>query len=382
LAAKAPPDPPPAFLFAYRGLKSVAIAIGFVVTVIGVMSLMNLVTGNGWVQVVVALVVAIAVPAFIADRFLPHDDEVRVPGLVSDVFALVLFGLALLFVVVARPLLVKEADRFSAAGSRTLARLTFFFAGVHAEEAPAATPSASPSASGSGSSSASLAPLPSGSAPVAPGHHPERTAAELFKEWAPSVVSIKVKLAAGTGGGTGFAVDDAGTIATNHHVIAGASDVRVKLLSGKWLENVELLTEDTQQDLALLKIDLQGEALKAVYLGDSGYVTVGERAVSIGNPLGLEHTLTDGLVSSRRMIEGRAFIQMSVPVSPGNSGGPLFNMRGEVIGVTVAQFTGGMFGGAQNLNLAVPVNALRGLITGNYPKRHKFGGKDDAPGTW
>jgi len=372
----------------HRGLKLVAIAIGFVVTIIGLMSVMNLITGNGWVQVLVALVVAIALPAFIADRFLPHDDEVPVPGLVSDVFAMVLFGSALLFVVAARPLLVREADRFSAAGSRTLAKLTFFLAGVHAEEAPS-SPSVSPSGSSSSSSSSSgragagsaLVPWPGGSGSVAPPNRPERSPAEIFKEWAPSVVSIKVKLGGGTGGGTGFAVDDQGTIATNHHVIAGASDVRVKLMSGKWIEDVELLVEDTQQDLALLKVDLHGETIKPVYLGDSGYVTVGERAVSIGNPLGLEHTLTDGLVSSRRMIEGRAFIQMSVPVSPGNSGGPLFNMRAEVIGVTVAQITGGMFGGAQNLNLAVPVNVLRGMITGNYPKRHKFG-KDDAPGTW
>ncbi len=377
--------PPLAFLFVHRVLKALAIGVGFVVTVIGLMSLLDLVTHNGWVQAVVALVVAVALPAFIADRFLPKDDEVPVPGLVSDVFALVLFGLGLLFVVAARPLLLREADRFSAGGSRTMARLTYLLAGVRAEELPSASTSgsaASPSGSVSGAASNSAEPAPSGSASARPRLGPEKSPAELFKDWAPSVVSIKVKLASGAGGGTGFAVDDVGTLATNHHVIAGASEVRIKLLDGKWLEEVELLADDPQQDLALLRVELHGASLKSTYLGDSSYATVGERAVSIGNPLGLEHTLTDGLVSARRMIEGHAFIQMSVPVSPGNSGGPLFNMRGEVIGVTVAQITGGFFGNAQNLNLAVPVNALRSMITGNYPKRRKFNGKDDAPGTW
>jgi S1-C subfamily serine protease len=107
-------------------------------------------------------------------------------------------------------------------------------------------------------------------------------------------------------------------------------------------------------------------------LGDSDAVVVGERAISIGNPLGLEHTLTDGLISSRRIYEGKQWIQMSVPVSPGNSGGPLFNMRGEVVGVTTAQIGGG-FARAQNLNLAVPVNALKKLIRSEYPQRRKFG---------
>ena len=139
-------------------------------------------------------------------------------------------------------------------------------------------------------------------------------------------------------------------------------------------------------DLASLKIDptkpADGTAgeVGAVTLGDSDKIVVGERAVSIGNPLGLEHTLTDGLVSSRRMYEGRAWIQMSVPVSPGNSGGPVFNMHGEVIGITTAQL-GGVFGRAQNLNLAVPVNELKKLIKTDYPGRRKIGESGSA-GRW
>ena len=117
-------------------------------------------------------------------------------------------------------------------------------------------------------------------------------------------------------------------------------------------------------------------------LGDSDKVVVGERAISIGNPLGLEHTLTDGLVSSRRMYEGRAWIQMSVPVSPGNSGGPLFDMHGEVIGITTAQLGGGAFGRAQNLNLAVPVNELKKMIKPEYPGRRKVGEPGGNAGRW
>jgi len=88
--------------------------------------------------------------------------------------------------------------------------------------------------------------------------------------------------------------------------------------------------------------------------------------------LGLEHTLTDGLISARRLYEGRQWIQISVPISPGNSGGPLFNMRGEVVGINTAQL-GGPMARAQNLNLAVPVNELKRLMKPNYPNKRKLG---------
>jgi len=195
------------------------------------------------------------------------------------------------------------------------------------------------------------------------------------------VVTIFVRGAAGDGGGTGFVIDKNGTIVTNHHVIDEAKNVKIKLFGGASYTDVELLTDDANVDLAILRVDptkpSEGAASEfpAVTLGDSDVIVVGERAVSIGNPLGLEHTLTDGLVSSRRMYEGRAWIQMSVPVSPGNSGGPLFDMHGEVIGITTAQI--GSTGRAQNLNLAVPVNELKKLIKADYPSKRKFG---DASG--
>ena len=198
------------------------------------------------------------------------------------------------------------------------------------------------------------------------------------------MVSIAVKRSGADAGGTGFLVGEE-IVATNHHVIEGALAVQVKFMSGEKFTRIELLADDSQQDLALLRIDFSaGDAgvrpqAKALALGDSEAVAVGERVLSIGNPLGLEHTLTDGLVSARRVFEGRNWIQTSAPVSPGNSGGPLFDMRGEVIGVTTAQL--GFFARGQNLNLAIPVNALKAMIKPSWPQR-RWIGDEATPGRW
>jgi S1-C subfamily serine protease len=284
---------------------------------------------------------------------------------------------------------VTEGDRLAAGGIGALARLTYFFAGVRpefpSESLPPKGATVQPSDAGApeGSATGTSTPGPVDAGALAPSAAAatEETPAQLFKEWAPSVVCIQVELDQGEGGGTGFAIDDSGTIATNHHVISGARSVKVKLFSGKWVEQVDLLTEDHDADLALLRIKTS-EPLKPVSLGDSDAVTVGERIIAIGNPLGLEYTLTDGLVSSRRILEGKPMIQMSVPVSPGNSGGPVINMHGQVIGVTTLQITGGPFGRAQNLNMAVPIKALRALIKPEYPGRRTFGNDASAPSTW
>jgi S1-C subfamily serine protease len=202
-------------------------------------------------------------------------------------------------------------------------------------------------------------------------------------------VTIFVKGRGGEeGSGTGFVIDREGTIATNHHVINRGQTVVIKFHNGAQFGGADVLVDVEAVDLALLRIDLEHPAdagpradVAPLTLGDSDAVIVGERAISIGNPLGLEHTLTDGLVSARRLYESRAWIQMSVPVSPGNSGGPLFNLRGEVIGITTQQVLGGVAGRAQNLNLAVPVNELKKLISPTYPTRRKFG-EHGAQGRW
>ena len=182
----------------------------------------------------------------------------------------------------------------------------------------------------------------------------------------------------GMGGGTGFLIDRKGTIVTNSHVIHDSKGVQVKLKAGDWVKKVYLLSEDEEADLALIRIPAS-KLPEPLVLADSNNIKVGEHLVSIGNPLGLEHTLTDGLVSARRMLNGRKWIQMSTPISPGNSGGPIFNMQGEVVGVTTAAI-GGMFTGAQNLNLAVPINELKKMIKGKYPEQRSIGADDSQ--TW
>ena len=393
-------------------VKGIALLIGFVGTTLSLMAAVGAFTENGYVRVLTALAVAFVIPLVIADRLLP-DDPKRARGLVSDVVALFWLGFALLFAGalgnVTKGLLTREADRLTSSGWVNLARVTYLLAGVTASipEPVAAIPdplaagsgpaadagdASSPDAAGSLAShaatddAAAADAAPEASAPTAP--RGEKTPAELFKELSPSVVTIFVKGQQETmqGGGTGFLIDGSGTIATNHHVIAGSKQIRIKFQNGAVFDEIELLVDDSTADLALLRIDPSkssdgGPKVEAppVVLGDSDKVVVGEKAISIGNPLGLEHTLTDGLISSRRLYEGRAWIQMSVPVSPGNSGGPLFNMRGEVIGVTTAQIGAG-FGRAQNLNLAVPVNDLKKLIRSEYPQRRKFG--ESSSSSW
>ncbi len=382
------------FRIAHGWLKAVCILAGFAVTVLSLMAVVGALTANGWVRVIVAIVVALAIPALIADRLRPKDDPIGALGLPSDIYAVFLLGLAVAFLAVPRmrPLLLREADRETTGGAATVARMTYFLAGVR----PTNTVEESPSPTASSSESSSPpAPPPSPAPPRTDGglagagadastaKPPERSPADLFRDLAPTVVTIMGKEADGEGGGTGFLLDDQGTVATNHHVVEGAREVRIKLFSGTWVENddIEVLDDNRTDDLVLMRIHTK-EKLKAVDLGDSDGVTVGEHVISIGNPLGLEDTLTDGLVSARRMYEGRQFIQMSAPVSPGNSGGPLFNMQGQVIGITTAQVAGGLFGRAQNLNLAVPINTLKPMIQSDYPKRHRLGKDGSNPGTW
>jgi S1-C subfamily serine protease len=327
----------------------------------------------------------------LVDRLLPDDDPARAKGLPGDVFALTWLGLTLTFAVplhgVSGKLLTTEGDRLTRSGVSPLAKAAYWLAGVDTAHAATADPDPASSATGSASASSS-APTPQGSAvpPAADAGAPppkkekeegDLTPSELFKKLAPAVVTVSIKAMMGEGGGTGFLIDEEGTIVTNHHVIEMAKELSIHFMNGAIYEDVELLAEDSAQDLALLRVELakpkEGKSpddVEKLVLGDSDKVVVGERAIAIGNPLGLDHTLTDGIISARRVFQGRHWIQMSVPISPGNSGGPLFDMKGKVIGVTTAK-VGGPFG--ENLNLAVPVNALKQMIKPSYPGRRKFG---------
>ena len=391
-------------LLVYRLLKLAAFVLALPSAVIAGMALIGAVTDNGYARLLGALLVMLAAPLFVADRLLPDHDPARARGLVSDVCAvtwsLVVFVVAGLANGSTRPLLAREGDRLVSAGYGTMATVAYVLAGVRAEgaAAPAIGGSASASSSAAGPASAAApSAVPSGSssaaAPPKPrGDRPgDKTPAELFKEVSPTVVALTAQSARGVeGGGTGFVIDRAGIIATNHHVIDRAALVKVKFQNGAVFEAQELLVDDATLDLALLRIDPAAPRdggppfdAAALSLANSDDVVVGERAVVIGNPLGLEHTLSDGLVSSRRMWRGRAWIQFSAPIGNGNSGGPVFNLRGEVIGVATASLSAFEHGAAvaQNLNLAVPINELRKLIRTEYPGRRKLG-DEAAAGRW
>jgi hypothetical protein len=144
-------------------------------------------------------------------------------------------------------------------------------------------------------------------------------------------------------------------VITNLHVITGASRVSVFDAAGGQHDCPGTLGVDTANDLALLKCET---GLSPVRLGDPGKVVIGDQVVAIGNPRGLQGTVSDGIVSGIRNLDGRSYIQTTAPISPGSSGGGLFAMDGALVGITTA-----MVMDAQNLNLAVPANLVKILIS-------------------
>ncbi|MBV9789174.1 MAG: trypsin-like peptidase domain-containing protein [Chloroflexi bacterium] len=172
--------------------------------------------------------------------------------------------------------------------------------------------------------------------------------------------------------GSGFLLDAQGHIVTNNHVVEGATVIEVSFTNGLVVEASEVVT-DPDSDLAVIKVDTLPEGVQPLPLGDSGQVLVGQRAIAIGNPFGLQTTLTVGVVSARgRTVQNRQavgggsysiadVIQTDAAINPGNSGGPLFNSRGEVIGVNTAiRSEGGTFEG---VGFAVPSNTVKKVST-------------------
>jgi len=158
--------------------------------------------------------------------------------------------------------------------------------------------------------------------------------------------------------GSGLIVHEDGYIITNAHVVAQTTDVRVTFADGRQVA-AELVASDLQHDLALLKIDVT-RPLPHLRLGSSDDLMVGETVIAIGNPLGLQHTVTAGIVSAlnRKLYFGEnttydGLIQTDAAINPGNSGGPLLNVNGEVIGINTA-----IRGDAQNVGFAIPVNRV------------------------
>lgn len=175
---------------------------------------------------------------------------------------------------------------------------------------------------------------------------------DIIQRESPAIVSVYNLNAQGevVATGTGFIVRPDGVVITNFHVIRGASGALVKLKNGEVYDRIWVIDFHPRRDIAILKIE--GYKLPTVTLGDSQAVEQGDWCVAIGNPKGLEHTVSDGLVSAIRIMEGNQMFQISAPISPGSSGGPLYNRKGEVVGITSAGLVGE---GAQNLNFAVPL---------------------------
>jgi serine protease Do len=162
------------------------------------------------------------------------------------------------------------------------------------------------------------------------------------------------------GMGSGFIIDAAGVILTNAHVVEGADEVRVRLADRREFKG-KIAGLDHTTDIAVVKIDAKG--LPTVKLGDPSKIRVGEWVVAIGSPFGFDNTVTAGIVSgtSRSLPEGSyvPFIQTDAAVNPGNSGGPLFNMRGEVIGINSAIYS--RTGGYMGLAFAIPIDVAKNV---------------------
>jgi hypothetical protein len=159
------------------------------------------------------------------------------------------------------------------------------------------------------------------------------------------------------GQGSGFFVSKDGLVVTNYHVIAEGNSAVVKLPDGAFYAVDGVLSSDKARDIAIIKV--HGQNFRALPLGNSDRVQVGEEVVAIGSPLSLESTVSNGIVSGIRTAEdlGGRFLQVTAPISPGSSGGPLFNMTGEVIGITTLYIKGG-----ENLNFAIPINDAKQLL--------------------
>ncbi len=199
--------------------------------------------------------------------------------------------------------------------------------------------------------------------------------AKLAKAMSPAVVSISTQTqrpahpffgggGIAQGAGSGFIIRADGYILSNNHVVEGAREVSVTMLDGSTFK-AKVVGTDPATDLSVLKIDTKGTPLPTVPLGASEGLEIGEWVMAIGNPLGLSHTVTAGVVSAKGRREVRPdarlryadFIQTDASINPGNSGGPLFNTRGEVVGINTAISARG-----QGIGFAIPINMVKIIL--------------------
>ncbi len=188
---------------------------------------------------------------------------------------------------------------------------------------------------------------------------PERAVREQVQALGQSVVQVRTP----AGLGSGFFITDEGHLITNFHVIEGETKISLEVyhlkdgqLERRSYKDIRIVAMNKFADLALLKVeDKDAPKFKRVLLGDNDALSVGERVFAIGSPLGLERTVTEGILSTKtREVAGDLFLQTTAQINPGNSGGPLFNLRGEVVGVTNMKLTFG-----EGIGFAIPVDQLK-----------------------
>lgn len=214
---------------------------------------------------------------------------------------------------------------------------------------------------------------------------------DLVGRVGPAVVLVQTP----TGLGSGFVIHTDGWVITNDHVIAGEHDLRVTVfedpdrdgrgLERRVFENVQIVATSPEWDLALLRVHTDDpRRFETVPLGSSESLRQGQTVFAIGNPLGLERTVSEGIVSLRnRVINGNLFIQTTAEINPGNSGGPLFNLRGEVVGVNNMKVVGF---GTEGLGFAIPAEVLKRFLRNRDafafdPRNPNSGFRYNAPPT-
>jgi serine protease Do len=185
---------------------------------------------------------------------------------------------------------------------------------------------------------------------------------DLVKQIGEAVVQVRTP----GGLGSGFFINPDGYLITNFHVIEGETEISVEVyhqhngqLDRETYKQVKIIAINKFHDLALLKIeDKNAPKFKYVTLGSSDVLTVGDSVFAIGSPMGLERTVTSGILSTKtRQLEGELYLQTTAQINPGNSGGPLFNLAGEVVGVTNMKITFG-----EGLGFAIPVELVKSFL--------------------
>jgi 2-alkenal reductase len=204
------------------------------------------------------------------------------------------------------------------------------------------------------------------------------TLATLYQNVMPGIVAIQVVTAQGTSLGTGVVYDDQGHIVTNQHVVDGQQSIEVDFSSG-FKATATLVGADTDSDLAVIKVDAPASEIHPLTLGDSKQIKVGQSVIAIGNPFGLNGSMTLGIISalgrtqdSNRQVAGSGtfsvadMIQTDAAINPGNSGGPLFNLAGEIVGInrSIRTDASNVTGEPVNsgIGFAIPVNLIKRVV--------------------